>query len=68
MVLYGVTSLSTPTLSYRKWIYDKDGHAALRKACAPPSVDEKLGEEEGSVREKIDAMAVCRKCYAVADQ
>ena len=28
---------------------------------APPSVDEKLVEEEGSVREKNDAMAVCRK-------
>ena len=41
--------------------YDKDGHAVLRKAHAPPSVDEKLGEEEGSVREKNDAVAVRRK-------
>ena len=40
--------------------YDKDGHAVLRKAHAPPSVDEKLGEEEGSTREKNDAMAVGR--------
>ena len=28
--------------------YDKDGRPALRKAHAPPTVDEKLGEEEGS--------------------
>ena len=42
--------------------YDKDGHVALRKAHAPPSVDEKLGEEEGSLKEKNDAMAMCRKC------
>ena len=41
--------------------YDKDGHAALRKAHAPPSVDEKLGEEEGSLKEKNDAMAIWRK-------
>ena len=33
--------------------YDKDGHAALRKAHAPPSVDEKLGEEEGPLKETM---------------
>ena len=33
----------------------------MRKAHAPPSVDEKLGEEEGAVKEKNDAMATCRK-------
>ena len=41
--------------------YDKDGHVALRKAHAPSSIDEKLGEEEGSLKEKNDAMATCRK-------
>ena len=39
--------------------YNKEGQVVLRKAHAPPSVDEKLGEEEGSVREKNDAMAMC---------
>ena len=32
-----------------------------KRATAPPAVDEKLGEEEGTAREKNDAMAVCRK-------
>ena len=41
--------------------YDKEGHAALRKAHAPPSIDEKLGEEEGPLKEKNDAMPMCRK-------
>ena len=41
--------------------FNEDGQVVLRKAHAPPAVDEKLGEEEGSVREKNDAMAVCRK-------
>ena len=42
-------------------LYDKDGRAALKKAYTPPSVDEKLGEEEGSLKEKNDAIATCRK-------
>ena len=33
----------------------------MNKAHTPPSIDEKLGEEEGSLKEKNDAMAVCRK-------
>ena len=41
--------------------FNEDGQVVLRKARAPPAVDEKLGEEEGTVRKKIDAMAVCRK-------
>ena len=40
--------------------YGADGRVSLKKAYAPPPVDEKLGEEEGSSREKNDAMAVCR--------
>ena len=40
---------------------NEDGHVVLKKASAPPAVDEKLGEEEGTVREKNDAMTVCRK-------
>ena len=38
---------------------NEDGQIVLKKASAPPTVDEKLGEEEGTVREKNDAMAVC---------
>ena len=41
--------------------FNEDGQVVLSKAHAPPAVDDKLGEEEGSVREKNDAMAVCRK-------
>ena len=37
-----------------------DGQVVLRRASAPPAVDEKLGEEEGTVREKNDALTVCR--------
>ena len=40
---------------------NEDGQVVLKKAYAPPAVDEKLGEEEGTVREKNDAMTVCRK-------
>ena len=40
--------------------FNEDGQVVLRKAHAPPAVDEKLGEEEGSVREKNDAMVICR--------
>ena len=48
-------------MSKRKQVFNEDGQAVLKKAHAPPAVDEKLGEEEGSVREKNDAMAACRK-------
>ena len=41
--------------------FNQEGQVVLRMAHAPPSIDEKLGEEEGSVKEKNDAMAVCRK-------
>ena len=40
---------------------NKDGDVVLNKAHTPPTVDEKLGEEEGSVREKNDALILCRK-------
>ena len=40
---------------------NEDGQVVLKKAYAPPAVDEKLGEEEGTVREKNHAMTVCRK-------
>ena len=43
-----------------------DGLRSLKKTHTLPSIDEKLGEEEGSVKEKNDAMAVCRK-YIWAD-
>ena len=38
-----------------------DGRVSLRKSYTPPSIDEKLVEEEGTLREKNNAMAVCRK-------
>ena len=41
--------------------FNEDGQVVLKKAHAPPAVDEKLGEEEGTVRENNDAMAICRK-------
>ena len=41
---------------------DKEGQVVLRRASAPPTVDEKLGEEEGNIREKNDALILCRKC------
>ena len=40
---------------------DKEGQVVLRRASAPPAVDEKLGEEEGNIREKNDALIMCRK-------
>ena len=40
---------------------DKEGQVVLRRASAPPTVDEKLGEEEGNIREKNDALIMCRK-------
>ena len=40
---------------------NKDGQVVLTKAHAPPTVDEKLGEEEGTAREKNDALTQCRK-------
>ena len=33
----------------------------LTKIHAPPTIDEKLGEEEGTVREKNEALTQCRK-------
>ena len=35
---------------------NKEGQVVLRKATAPPAIDEKLGEEEGTIREKNDAL------------
>ena len=40
---------------------NKEGQVVLKKAYAPPAIDEKLGEEEGTVREKNDALILCRK-------
>ena len=40
---------------------NEEGQVVLKKATAPPTVDEKLGEEEGTFREKNDALIVCRK-------
>ena len=40
---------------------DKEGQVVLRRASAPPTVDEKLGEEEGTIREKNEALIMCRK-------
>ena len=40
---------------------NKDGDVILTKVNAPPTVDEKLGEEEGTVREKNEALTQCRK-------
>ena len=40
---------------------NEDGQVVLKRASAPPALDEKLGEEEGTVREKNDAMTACRK-------
>ena len=42
--------------------YGADGRVSLRKAYTPPSINEKLGEEEGTSKENNDAVAVCRKC------
>ena len=43
-----------------KFIND-EGQVILRKTTAPPAVDEKLGEEEDTIREKNDALIQCRK-------
>ena len=40
---------------------NKDGDVILTRVNAPPTVDEKLGEEEGTAREKNDALTQCRK-------
>ena len=40
---------------------DKEGQVVLRRASAPPTVDEKLGEQEGTIREKNEALIMCRK-------
>jgi len=40
---------------------NKDGDVILTRVNAPPTIDEKLGEEEGTVREKNDALTQCRK-------
>ena len=42
-----------------KFIND-EGQVVLKRATAPPAVDEKLGEEEGTIREKNDALILCR--------
>ena len=41
--------------------FNEEGQVVLKRAHAPPAIDEKLGEEEGTARENNDAMAVCRK-------
>ena len=40
---------------------NQDGDVILTRAASPPTVDEKLGEEEGTVREKNSALTQCRK-------
>ena len=40
---------------------NKDGEVVLTKTHAPPTIDEKLGGEEGTVREKNEALTQCRK-------
>ena len=40
---------------------NRDGDVVLTKVISPPTVDEKLGEEEGTAREKNEALAQCRK-------
>ena len=40
---------------------NKEGQVVLKRATAPPAIDEKLGEEEGTTREKNDALIMCRK-------
>ena len=35
---------------------NKEGQVVLKRASAPPAVDEKLGEEEGTIREKNDPL------------
>ena len=38
-----------------------DGSVSLKKTHTLPTVDERLGEEEGTSKEKNDAMALCRR-------
>ena len=38
-----------------------DGSVSLKKTTTLPSIDEKLGEEDGSLKEKNGAMTVCKK-------
>ena len=40
---------------------NQDGDVILTRATSPPTVDEKLGEEEGTVGEKNSALTQCRK-------
>ena len=40
---------------------NRDGDVVLTKVTTPPTVDEKLGEEEGTAREKNEALTQCRK-------
>ena len=40
---------------------NQDGEVVLTKVHTPPTIDEKLGEEEGTVREKNEALTLCRK-------
>ena len=65
MVPCGVTSPSTSSIVFmRMGLWDQMGlrpSVSLKKTHTLPSIDEKLGEEEGSPREKNDAMALCRK-------
>ena len=42
-------------------LINKEGQVVLKRATAPPAVDEKLGEEEGTASEKNDALILCRK-------
>ena len=42
-------------------LINKEGQVLLKKASTPPAIDEKLGEEEGTIREKNDALIMCRK-------
>ena len=40
---------------------NQDGEVVLTKVHTPPTIDEKLREEEGTVREKNEALTQCRK-------
>ena len=40
---------------------NEEGQVVLKRVSAPPAVDEKLWEEEGTVRDKNDALILCRK-------
>ena len=51
-----------PCLRENEFI-SKEGQVVLRRTNAPPTVDEKLGEEEGNIRLKNDALILCRKLW-----